>query len=287
MNISFLENINTSPESYKQIIALYDSNKMDSWNDIQVVFDNWFAANMSAVLGAVLDQLQNSFNKITFDFRLESIRDILSKNGFLSHFGFPSLSDTNQTTVPYLKLDPKESRFFQNYITSKLLSRAELPIMSAALKKKIAESIYEIFVNAQIHSQTPFIYSCGQFYPQKHIIEFTVVDRGIGFKGSISHRFGKNLTSMQAIRWAVSDMHSTKIGVSGGLGLSILREFIQKNKGKFQIISGDTFYQYDVNGEKTENFDLSFPGSIINLQFRTDDSFSYDLSEDINPNDLF
>ncbi|MDR4507873.1 MAG: hypothetical protein MRJ65_06500 [Candidatus Brocadiaceae bacterium] len=45
--------------------------------------------------------------------------------------------------------------------------------------KKITESIYEIFVNAQIHSETDFIYTCGQFFPNKHMIEFTIKDTGI------------------------------------------------------------------------------------------------------------
>ena len=74
----------------------------------------------------------------------------------------------------------------------------------------IAESIYEIFVNAQIHSSTDYIYTCGQFFPRKHKIEFTIVDTGIGFKNAINNRFNGTLSSIQAMKWALKDGITTK-----------------------------------------------------------------------------
>ncbi len=159
--------------------------------------------------------------------------------------------------------------------------------MSSALKKKITESIYEIFINAQIHSETDFIYICGQFFPKKNNIEFTITDTGIGFKNRVNGRFKTNLSSVQAIKWAINDGHSTKLGISGGIGLAILKDFVIKNKGKIQIISNDGFYQLDAEGEQTGHFSGSFPGTIVNMHFSTDDTTSYLLTDEASYEDLF
>ena len=39
--------------------------------------------------------------------------------------------------------------------------------MPGGVKEKVIEAIYEIFVNAQIHSETQLIYTCSQFFPNK------------------------------------------------------------------------------------------------------------------------
>ena len=75
--------------------------------------------------------------------------------------------------------------------------------------------------------------------------------------------------------------------ISGGIGLSLLTEFIKFNKGKFQIISGDGIYEVGEK-EKAGFLDFPFPGTIVNMEFRTDDSNSYRLSsESDNTDDIF
>ena len=159
--------------------------------------------------------------------------------------------------------------------------------MSTGVHEKIVEAIYEIFVNAQIHSETNYIYTCGQFFPNKETIEFTIVDTGLGFKNIINRRFGRNLNAIQALEWAVEDTHTTKINISGGIGLALLKEFVDKNKGKMQIISNEGFYQYDTNGAITKIFRGEFPETIVNLQFNTNDRQNYSLTSEIDINDIF
>lgn len=282
-----LNNIYTSFSGYAQMIRLYHENKEKIFETIPISFENWFSANMSAVLGGILDKLESELNTIKIENLPVSIKTIIQKNDFLSHYGYQKVSDCNNTTIKYLKIKPTDGRFFHGYITNELLNRPELPTMTTALKKKISESIYEIFVNAQIHSETEFIYTCGQFFPTKHTIEFTIVDTGLGFKKRINTRFGVNMNSTQAIQWATSDGHSTKNGISGGIGLALLKEFVLINKGKLQIVSDDGFYQFDAGGETTNSFSEPFPGSIVNLQFRTDDSNSYALKSETSLDDIF
>ena len=244
---------------------------------------------MSAALGAILDKFNDQINDIHFIEMDSQVETILLKNDFLTYYGKDRAIDTYQTTIKFKKLKPADIKYFKNYVKDELLSKhgTHLPKMSTGVHEKIVEAIYEIFVNAQIHSETNYIYTCGQFFPNKETIEFTIVDTGLGFKNIINRRFGRNLNAIQALEWAVEDTHTTKINISGGIGLALLKEFVDKNKGKMQIISNEGFYQYDTNGAITKIFRGEFPGTIVNLQFNTNDRQNYSLTSEIDINDIF
>jgi hypothetical protein len=282
-----LSYINNTYESYQKIISFYEANKDKLFDDIHIELQQWFAANMSAALGAVLDLLAGNINDIHFDYIAPKTEEILLKNDFLSYYGKQRIFDTNHTTIKYQKLKPTDGKYFKKYVIEELIGRDELPNMSAALKEKMVEAIYEIFVNAQIHSETDFIYTCGQFFPAKNKIEFTIVDIGVGFKEKINRRFDVNLSAAKAIEWAVQDKNTTKENISGGIGLAVLREFIGMNKGKMQIVSNDGFYEYDDKGVKISPFNGAFPGTIVNLQFCTNDFNNYSLKDEIDIDDIF
>lgn len=282
-----ISNINNTFESYQKLISFYQANKDKQFEDIHISITKWFAANMCSALGGLLDILSSRLNNIKLDQINPSTERILQKNDFLSYFDREKIADNYHTTICYLKLKPTDGKYFNSYVINDLLGRNELPRMSDLVKEKMAETIYEIFVNAQIHSESNFIYTCGQFYPKENKIEFTITDIGIGFKSKVNQRFNSNLTSTQAIKWATQDRNTTKIDISGGIGLALLKEFIARNHGKMQIVSDDGYYEFSADGEKTGLFDGQFPGTIVNLQFRTDDNSSYLLKKEINNNDIF
>lgn len=281
-----ITNINNTFESYQRLINFYQENKDRDFETINVELKQWFAANMCATLGSILDIFTDNINALKFDISPE-IERILLKNDFLSFFGYSRIIDNHHTTIRFLKLKLTDGKYFNNYVVDELIGRAELPKMSALVKEKMTEAIYEIFVNAQIHSDSKHIYTCGQFFPRDNKIEFTIVDTGIGFKRKINERFNTNLSSIQAIEWATKDRHTTKIDVTGGIGLALLKEFIGKNKGKMQIISDDGFYEFGSQGEQMKLFTGSFPGTIVNLQFKTDDHSSYVLTQEFKNSDIF
>lgn len=282
-----LQNINDTFESYQRLIDFYHEHKIKVFETIHIELRQWFSANMCATLGGILDIFSNNINTIEFEYINPDIKRILLKNDFLSYFGHARIIDNYHTTIRFLKLKITDGKFFNNYVTDELLGRTELPQMSELVKEKIAEAIYEMFVNAQIHSNSEYIFTCGQFFPRDHKIEFTIVDTGIGFKRKVNERFGSTLSSVQAIKWATEDKNTTKIDMSGGIGLALLKEFIIKNDGKMQIVSDDGFYQYDRRGEQMQLFSGAFPGTIVNLQFKTNDISSYMFKSEIDTDDIF
>lgn len=283
-----LISINPDKNGYTQLNKLYRQYKDEFLITFELEIIKWFNASLCAPLGAILDKLNNN-SWVTAKIKpmLGNANNILQRNEFLSYYGFDKIRDDKNTTIRYLKLQPSDSRFFNSYIVDELIDHPELPSLSTQLKKKITESIYEMFVNAQIHSKTKFIYTCGQFFPKNHSIWFSITDLGIGFKANINNRFDKNLTSAQAIRWAVENGHTTKTNISGGIGLALLKEFIAKNHGTMQIVSGDGFYSFSATGEESATLDFEFPGTIITMEFKTDDKNSYYLKSEINERDIF
>jgi anti-sigma regulatory factor (Ser/Thr protein kinase) len=283
-----LSNIHNDINGYNQLAKLYQTHKDDTFETINIEIRQWLDANLCAVLGGILDKIQANANNVVFSFIKNDIQTILQKNGFLESYGYPRVYDNYNTTVEYTKLKPTDSRYFNDYLENNLLKRVELPTMSEAVHDKINESIQEMFVNAKIHSESQFIYTCGQFFPKDHKINFTIADTGIGFAKRIEKNFGKKISSTEAIRWALIDGNTTKQGVSGGLGLALLKEFITENNGKIQLISGNAFYELCEGKESIDNLDYFYDGSVVSITFKTDDRKSYRLkSEDIDINDIF
>lgn len=271
--------INNNYSCYNQLIEFYYQNKDRMFENIPLEIVDWFPANTCSMLGAILYLLQKNLNTINID--AGQATDILERNGFLAFFGHLKKFDRHQTTVSYQMLSPQDYRYFNGYVFEELLSKSDLPHMTNLLKKKIAESIYEIFVNAQIHSQTEKIFTCGQFFPKRNNIEFMITDIGIGFKESVNNRFGRKLNAIQAIDWAMKEGHTTKQDAPGGIGLALLMEFIHKNQGKIQVISKDGFWEMSRNGIESMLFQHEFPGTAVNIDIKTDDPVSYALLSEV------
>jgi len=272
MSQYLLSNVRNDLDGYKQLICFYEKYKDDISKNIDLTINKWFDANLSALLGAIIDKIElKGLNSVKFTVISSNIQIILQKNAFLTFFGFDKLNDTHNTTIEYKKLKPEDTRYFNKYLENDLLNRDIFPCMSDAVHEKISESIQEMFVNAQIHSETEFIYTCGQYFPRDNKINFTIVDTGIGFSGTIEKNLGKKISASDSIRWALVDGHTTKQNVPGGLGLALLKEFITQNKGKIQIISGNAFYELNAECEATNQLEYYYNGSVISMTFKTDD----------------
>ena len=184
MSTETLYEIRNDFQSYQQLINLYTSNNEKLFEIIDINLSGWFSANSSSILGAILTKFQNELN--TVHIFAGGSENILERNGFLSHFGHPKKIDYNNTTIPYQVLSTEDDRYFNNYVFKEFISRPDLPNMTEALKRRLAESIYEIFINAKMHSQTEKIFICGQFFPAKKKIVFTITDIGIGIKNVVN-----------------------------------------------------------------------------------------------------
>lgn len=273
-----LYNVSDNFDGFKKLISLFGAFHSYLFENIDIHLSRFFCANMSAPLGAILDLLSTQNNiTITAENR---IQEILQKNNFLSYYGYPSAWDSNRTTIQYIRFKRSESDAFAQYLNDQLLNRPELPQFTPKAKMAIAQVILEIFTNAVLHTKTNYIYTCGQFFPNKHCIDFSIVDTGLGIRNTVNSGTGWNLNAVKAIEWALIDGNTTKTGVPGGYGLTILQNFLHLNKGSLQIISNDGYYKDENNKQTSCFFDGEFPGTVLNLQIKTDDNNLYRLTNE-------
>ncbi len=283
--------IHHDEESFKELAYLHARTRECFFADVEIDMSatHWFDADMCAALGAILYLLGNNLNTINLLNIRPGVERILSKNGFLSHYGRQQISDSWGTTISYQRFDVEDDRYFAGYIENEFINRSEMPEMTSGLLKKFRESIFEIFSNAVLHSRTKLgIFSCGQFFPTKHRLDFTVADLGVGMRQNIIDHTGLELSSEKAIIWATNANNTTKQGnVPGGLGLKLLCEFIDLNGGRIQIVSDTGFWKREKGEIFTSTLNYPFPGTVVSVEINTADTQSYALASELTEEDIF
>lgn len=286
-----LSDIRHNKIGFDALVDLYAQAKDAVFENIEIDMGNtsWFDADMCSAFGAILYQLSYNVNTIKLTNIRPSIEKILAKNGFLSNYGGKKIPDNWGTTIPYRRFDVKDDRYFAEYLNSEFIDRPEVPSMSKGLKKKFQESIFEIFSNAVLHSQTKLgIYSCGQFYPNRSQLDFSIADLGIGMRQNIKNCLGFDLSAKDAIVWATAERNTTKHGqVPGGLGLKLLGEFIDLNQGCIQIVSDTGYWRRENKKIVTDELHRPFPGTVVSIEINTADLTSYSLSTELTSADIF
>ncbi len=250
--------------------------------------------NAVAILGGLAKLIEHNGCSVTFrwDTLNEKVRRSLERNGFLNFFGQPSSIPTGKrkprNVVPFRQdLVADESAIirylYQNWIGSGHVH------LSPLLTDHIVAKMWEIYANAFDHADSPVgIFSCGQYYPQRHLLKLTVVDFGAGIPFRVRQHLGKRMNAADALQWAFQRGNSTKSdpeGIPRGLGLDLLREFVKLNRGKLEVFSYDGFARID----RMQNFGArhpSFVGTVVNITFSCDESY-YRLASELVSTQLF
>ena len=290
MRFEFPQSIKSDFDGYNTLVDFCNITDDLLFDDLTLDFSKtkWLEANLTAILGAILNKTQSELNNLKIENLQGSIKELFSRNHFLSHFGGLKIPDYYDTTIKYRKFKITEEKLFKEYLDTELLSKKAMPNMSVLLKKKVNESIFEIFNNAVLHGNCRNVFSCGQYYPAKNKLDFTIVDLGKTIKANVNEYVRKYFSGEDAIKWAVAEGHTTKRGqIPGGLGLSLIREFIEKNTGKIQIVSADGYWEQKEGVETGKRFVQAFPGTIVNLEFNIADQSHYCLLSEIDKENIF
>ena len=289
MRISLPTELHHDHAGFEELASLHAETKECFFTEIDIDMRStrWFDADMCAAFGAILYGMGENVNTINLIGIRDRVDTILSKNGFLSHYGHVNIPDQWETTIPYQRFDVKDERYFFGYVETELMHRYEMPEMSHILLKKFRETICEVFSNAVLHSHTELgIFSCGQFFPRHNRLHFTVADLGIGIPQNVRHYTGKKRSPEEAINWATKEFNTTKQGRTGGLGLKLLCEFIDLNGGSIQIASDAGYWQHKDQQIDTKPLTHPFPGTVVSVEINTADTHSYALASELSIEDV-
>ena len=288
--IHYLATVRSEKPGFEEIAAL-GADAKDLWADrLEVDFSRcgFFDANMASPLAAILARAADNLNAIEIVKIPAAIERILCKNGFLVTYGYDPVSDTNQTTLPFRRVQLSDQGRFVDYLNTYLKGKG-IPRMTVGLGKIFRQSIFEVFQNAVVHSQSRLgIFVCGQFYPQLQRLDLTITDAGIGIRTNVRRRLKTKISSVAAIQWALQKGNTTKTGPQpGGVGLKFLREFIALNRGKIQITSRLGFYEFQNGKERFQTLAADFHGTSVNLEINTADTSDYRLDSENSVDDIF
>ena len=289
--IHYLPTIRSEKDGFDQLAELA-ADAQDVYNDqLELSFSRcgFFDANMAAPLAAVLARIAaERFNRVEIVEVPPAIEKVLCKNRFLVPYGYNSVRDFNQTTLPYARLQLSDEGLFAGYL-KKYMNGKGIPRMSEAMGKRFRQSVFEVFQNAVIHSESKVgLFICGQFYPTLQRLDLTIADAGIGIRNNVRRHLREKISSVEAIRWALQEGNTTKRrGQPGGVGLKFLKDFIELNGGKIQIASRYGFYEYNKGSETFLKLTADFPGTVVNLEINTGDTNTYQLNSEISPENIF
>jgi hypothetical protein len=279
-----LPTIRSTMVGFANLASLSDATRNVYDSEITIHFSKcgFFDGNMASALHAVLESIADRGNMIDLVDFPRSIDTLLCRNQFLCQFGRHAIVDASGTTLPHKKFQFSQSTEFYSYLNDNLSGKG-IPVMTERLGKKFRQSIFEIFQNCAMHSKSKAgVMVCGQFYPKEQHLDLTISDSGVGIRTNVREYLNENISSVDAIKWAMIEGNTTKTGPQpGGFGLKLLQEFIELNHGKVQIASRDGFYEFSNGFKSYRTMRADFPGTTINFQINTSDTKSYRLRSEV------
>lgn len=285
--------VETNIIGYNSLTKLFADISSQNDKSVLILFDSCsvFDANLSATLGALLDRLTIMGYIIMLNNPANRpVRRSLGRISFLKAWNVETSIQERESFIPYRRFNSNNQNEFKSYIDSELLNKRSFPKHSKNAGDKILESIFEIYANAISHGCCDFVYSCGEYKHNSHVLDMTIVDCGTTIPKKVNTFLADHslnlLSSIETIKWAFVPGNTTK-NQPGGLGLAILDEFIKLNNGALQIVSDNAFVQIRNNNVESFLLDIPFPGTIVNMSFNFDDKKSYFIKGEFDhPSDL-
>lgn len=263
-----LPSINHDQAGFEALARLYA--QVHARSPSNIIIDmretKWLDADMCAPLGGIVCLLEQKLNRLKFVNADDKLNYVLMRNGFLSYHGGEKIPDTWDTTIAYRRFATEDEVAFSSYVFNELMQHSRVVNMHSKAQKDFSKNVSEIFNNASQHARTQLgVFSCGQFFPSQQSLVFTVADMGIGIRQSVKNFLRKNITAVEAIRWAV-DGNTTKQGVPGGMGLQHLNWFFASNAGCVRITSGDGYWEKHKGQVHDASLAFSLPGTVVSLE---------------------
>ncbi len=278
--ILYVEEIFTEPRHFQKLFTAWQAIQQLSPDQLHLTIEfsrcTFLAHNGVAFLGGLARLIEHQGGHVVFDWDTlpRNVKMNLAQNGFLCDFG-QLQNPWDGNSIPYRCDHNPDKAAVADYLRYKWLGKGWVNI-SPGLQDAITGQALELYCNAFEHSQSPVgVFSCGQHYPNLGVLQLTVVDFGIGIANNVrSLPQNANMSASTALEWAFQAGTTTTVnGISRGLGLNLLQEFIRQNHGELMIFSNDGWAILDDNGIRFQNNRTSFSGTLVNIVFKCDESF--------------
>ena len=152
--------------------------------------------------------------------------------------------------------------------------------LSEDVQASIMGAVWEVYANAFEHANSLIgIVNCSSFDRTHKRLHLAVVDLGVGIPTNVRTFFsGRTIGAVPAMKWAFAEGRSTKaeaVGYSRGLGLAVLKEFIQLNGGFMEVYSNDGYVKISKDNEVYRSRSCGFGGTLVSIVLSADERFYY------------
>lgn len=273
-----LKEIETNHAGVSELLKFYEWARQYKYSSVQLNISpcNSMDANLSALLLAIVHKLKAE-NKIYVFLILADGMNVFMRNGLIAHLSGKGnanpYTDNRESTIPCTVFDTTDDEGFCQYVRRDFFGHRGLLNVPSTTKINLTTHFEEIFVNVLQHAETTYpVFTCGQYFPEKNVLKFTLVDLGQGFLKKIAQKTkGEVNTDNQAIIWSTYDLNTTKDILTfgpGGTGLKELKKYCAENDGSLHISSGQGYVNF-LKGKTMEyRLPAPMPGSLVNLIFR-------------------
>ena len=190
----------------------------------------------------------------------------------------------DKDVIPYFEIEKNDyntqNKKLLHYIQHYILLTNHVPSISEQVKNLLQDAILEFFDNAFIHTDCKRVFACGKWNQSDKEFYLTIVNLGKTFQENVSEFFNSQISAEKAIEWAMVRGNTTKVKDTGGLGLSIITEFVEKNEGDFLLISGNGALCRHGKIPRYEKICSFFPGTFVNLVFNLSDPKRYTKNDE-------
>ncbi|MBP7951465.1 MAG: sensor histidine kinase [Verrucomicrobiales bacterium] len=220
-------------------------------------------------MAVVLARIEDREKSFEFSGMPKHLRELFFRNWFFRPLVSVRPDKAPSTCIPYKCFETSQIEDFYDYLDHYLEGKG-LPPLDSTFCLQLLQCVGEVFVNAETHSESALgVFVCGQHYPAQQRLDLTIADAGITIPERIAKRFGKHLSPVHALEWAMTKGNTTKTATPGGIGLKLLRHFACEQHGSVWIASGQAFWSISSRGENFAALDDPFPGTVVTLQIPT------------------
>lgn len=200
-----------------------------------------------------------------------AVRANLEQNGFASAMG-ASVGPWRGNSIPFREDRTQNSDAILHALRTDWLGRGWIRI-DDNLADKIVGTVWEIYANAFEHAGSPIgVFTCGQHFPRENELVLAVADFGVGIPTRVGSAVLHGADPRQCMEWAFARGNTTHADplLARGLGLDLLREFVEANRGSLEIYSHDGYARVDASGPSFQTLRAGLGCTIVQLKLVCD-----------------
>jgi hypothetical protein len=269
--------IETNGIGFRELSKFYAQTLNKTGETFELDFSkmNHIDANLASVLASIKYRLDQRRCKLIV--RLAGATFYTFKrNGFISYSNGkpndPSVVDERESTIPLRVFRLDEDEAFTQYLKKDFFGNRGVTSLTKTEVDRLINHFSEIYQNVFMHANTTDpIFACGQFFPSKRELKFTLVDLGDGFLKKVREKTGGQISSeASAVQWALlgnTTRDVEKFGPGGGV-LKSIREYCKQHNGSILIVSGADYCIAGAGPVESGKLACAFSGSMVSLVLR-------------------